>query len=74
MKYIYSVMLIYLLAVLQMFALQPSVKPESQQGSSLKELLTDPYILIAAGMLIITRTQLTYCCIYLLVRILKIMG
>ncbi|XP_025095624.1 synaptic vesicular amine transporter-like [Pomacea canaliculata] len=34
---------------LQLMALQPSVKPESQQGSSLKELVKDPYILIAAG-------------------------
>ena len=36
-------------AVLQMFMLQPSVKPESQLGAPLTELLKDPYILIAAG-------------------------
>lgn len=35
--------------VLQMFMLQPSVKPESQVGAPLTELLKDPYILIAAG-------------------------
>lgn len=38
-----------LLSVLQMFMLQPSVKPESQVGAPLTELLKDPYILIAAG-------------------------
>lgn len=38
-----------LLLVLQMFMLQPSVKPESQVGAPLTELLKDPYILIAAG-------------------------
>ncbi|KAJ8317179.1 hypothetical protein KUTeg_005083 [Tegillarca granosa] len=32
-----------------MCALQPSVKPESQDGSPLIELLKDPYILVAAG-------------------------
>jgi len=32
-----------------MFMLQPCVKPESQDGTPLKELLADPYILIAAG-------------------------
>ncbi|XP_067657388.1 synaptic vesicular amine transporter-like [Haliotis asinina] len=34
---------------LQLLVLQPSVKPESQEGSSLKNLLKDPYILLAAG-------------------------
>lgn len=32
-----------------MLALQPSMKPETQEGASLKELLKDPYILVAAG-------------------------
>ena len=35
--------------VLQLFALQPAVTPECQQGSSLWTLVKDPYILIAAG-------------------------
>ncbi|XP_052101406.1 synaptic vesicular amine transporter-like [Mytilus californianus] len=35
--------------VLQMFALKPSVKPESHEGESLGTLIKDPYILIAAG-------------------------
>ncbi|KAK3094299.1 hypothetical protein FSP39_000030, partial [Pinctada imbricata] len=35
--------------LLQMCVLQPSVKAESQEGTSLKKLLKDPYILIAAG-------------------------
>ncbi|ELU03854.1 hypothetical protein CAPTEDRAFT_131587 [Capitella teleta] len=34
---------------LQLFMLQPSVSPEAQQGSSIFELLKDPYILIVAG-------------------------
>ncbi|KAL5022481.1 hypothetical protein ScPMuIL_001636 [Solemya velum] len=34
---------------LQMCVLQPSVKPESVEATSLKQLLKDPYILIAAG-------------------------
>ncbi|KAI0209452.1 Synaptic vesicular amine transporter [Lamellibrachia satsuma] len=34
---------------LQLTALVPRVHPESQQGTSLKTLLKDPYILIAAG-------------------------
>ena len=40
---------VLIFAVLQMFMLQPSVKPESQLGAPLTELLKDPYILIAAG-------------------------
>ncbi|XP_069140414.1 synaptic vesicular amine transporter-like [Argopecten irradians] len=35
--------------VLQMFVFQPSIKPESQDGTPLKTLMSDPYILIAAG-------------------------
>ncbi|XP_064600274.1 synaptic vesicular amine transporter-like isoform X2 [Liolophura sinensis] len=35
--------------ILIMLVLQPSITPESQEGSSLKELLKDPYILLAAG-------------------------
>ncbi|XP_048746822.2 synaptic vesicular amine transporter-like [Ostrea edulis] len=35
--------------ILQMFMLQPSVKPESQLGAPLSELIRDPYIIIAAG-------------------------
>ena len=34
---------------LQLVALRPCVKPESQEGSSLKTLIKDPYILLAAG-------------------------
>uniref|UniRef100_A0A2C9KHJ7 Major facilitator superfamily (MFS) profile domain-containing protein n=1 Tax=Biomphalaria glabrata TaxID=6526 RepID=A0A2C9KHJ7_BIOGL len=34
---------------LQLLALQPSVKPESQEGTAFKELLRDPYILLCAG-------------------------
>ncbi|XP_060557668.1 synaptic vesicular amine transporter-like [Ruditapes philippinarum] len=34
---------------LQMFVLQPTVQPESQEGTSYITLLKDPYILIAAG-------------------------
>ncbi|XP_012946767.1 synaptic vesicular amine transporter [Aplysia californica] len=34
---------------LQLLALKPSVKPESQEGTAFKELLRDPYILVAAG-------------------------
>ena len=36
-------------AVLQLLALQPTIQPESEKGSSLVQLLKDPYILIAAG-------------------------
>lgn len=35
--------------LLQLFVLQPQVKKEDQEGASLKELLKDPYIVIAAG-------------------------
>ena len=35
--------------VLQLLVLQPKVQPENQKGSSLGELIRDPYILIAAG-------------------------
>ncbi|CAH8556433.1 unnamed protein product [Schistosoma turkestanicum] len=35
--------------ILQLFALKPRIQRESQEGSSLRELLKDPYILIAAG-------------------------
>ncbi|BFY98773.1 hypothetical protein BsWGS_01813 [Bradybaena similaris] len=34
---------------LQLLAMQPSVKPESQDGTAYKELLRDPYILLCAG-------------------------
>ncbi|KAL8599878.1 hypothetical protein ACOMHN_025410 [Nucella lapillus] len=34
---------------LQLVALKPCIKPESQEGSSLKDLVKDPYILLAAG-------------------------
>ncbi|KAK6186584.1 hypothetical protein SNE40_008598 [Patella caerulea] len=34
---------------LQLFVLQPCVKPESMEGTSFRKLLSDPYILIAAG-------------------------
>lgn len=48
-SYPYTLDCSVLLSVLQMFMLQPSVKPESQVGAPLTELLKDPYILIAAG-------------------------
>ncbi|KAF7261232.1 hypothetical protein EG68_01524 [Paragonimus skrjabini miyazakii] len=35
--------------LLQLVALKPAVRPESEKGSSLGKLLRDPYILIAAG-------------------------
>ena len=35
--------------VLQLFVLQPQIKKEEQEGASLKELIKDPYILVAAG-------------------------
>lgn len=35
--------------LLQLLVLQPQVKKEDQEGASLKQLLCDPYILIAAG-------------------------
>ncbi|XP_059178884.1 synaptic vesicular amine transporter-like [Physella acuta] len=41
--------LAFLDGCLQLLALQPSVKPESQEGTAFKELLRDPYILICAG-------------------------
>ncbi|XP_041370275.1 synaptic vesicular amine transporter-like [Gigantopelta aegis] len=41
--------LAFLDGLLQLFALQPSIKPESQEGTQLKKLLSDPYILLAAG-------------------------
>ena len=44
------------LTVLQLLVLQPGVQPETQRGSSLKTLLSDPYILIAAG-----KRNLTQC-------------
>ena len=36
-------------SALQLFVLQPTVQPESQEGTSYLTLLKDPYILIAAG-------------------------
>ncbi|KAH9524952.1 hypothetical protein Btru_028335 [Bulinus truncatus] len=41
--------LAFLDGCLQLLALQPSVKPESQEGTAFKELLRDPYILLCAG-------------------------
>jgi len=38
------------LAVLQLTVLQLGVHPEDQKGTSLKDLMKDPYILIAAGL------------------------
>ncbi|KAL3310945.1 hypothetical protein Ciccas_010480 [Cichlidogyrus casuarinus] len=35
--------------LLQLITMKPSIKAEEIKGSSLKELVTDPYILIAAG-------------------------
>ncbi|XP_013411845.1 synaptic vesicular amine transporter isoform X2 [Lingula anatina] len=35
--------------LLQLIVLKPRVTPECQEGASLKNLLTDPYILLAAG-------------------------
>ncbi|KER25827.1 hypothetical protein T265_06799 [Opisthorchis viverrini] len=35
--------------VLQLLALKPAVRPEAERGSSLWNLLRDPYILVAAG-------------------------
>jgi len=35
--------------ILQLFILQPAVTTEQQEGASLKELISDPYILAAAG-------------------------
>jgi len=37
-------------AVLQLTVLQLGVHPEDQKGTSLKDLMKDPYILIAAGL------------------------
>jgi len=37
-------------AVLQLMVLQLGVHPEDQKGTSLKDLMKDPYILIAAGL------------------------
>ena len=37
------------ISVLQLLVLQPAVTPEEQQGSPMKDLVRDPYILIAAG-------------------------
>ena len=37
------------LKVLQLLILQPGVKSEQQEGASLKTLIKDPYILVAAG-------------------------
>ncbi|RUS87921.1 hypothetical protein EGW08_004337 [Elysia chlorotica] len=34
---------------LQLIALRPKVRPESQEGTACKELLSDPYILLCAG-------------------------
>ena len=39
----------YLVSGLQLLVLQLKVKPEPQEGTSLKDLIRDPYILIAAG-------------------------
>lgn len=36
--------------LLQLLVLQPQIKKEDQEGASLKELLKDPYIVIAAGL------------------------
>lgn len=36
-------------SVLQLVVLQLGVHPEDQKGTSLKDLMKDPYILIAAG-------------------------
>ncbi|XP_064629990.1 synaptic vesicular amine transporter-like isoform X2 [Lineus longissimus] len=35
--------------LLQLYALKPAVKPESEEGTPLVELLKDPYILLTAG-------------------------
>lgn len=43
----------WICAVLQLLVLQPAVNPETQKGSSLKELLCDPYILVAAGLFVL---------------------
>jgi len=37
-------------SVLQLMVLQLGVHPEDQKGTSLKDLMKDPYILIAAGL------------------------
>nr|QQY02554.1 synaptic vesicular amine transporter [Cryptocotyle lingua] len=37
--------------LLQLLALKPAVRPEAEKGSSLWQLLKDPYILVAAGSL-----------------------
>nr|AKN21542.1 slc18a-7 [Schmidtea mediterranea] len=41
--------LVFLDGVLQMIVLKPSIKPEPQLGASLKSLLMDPYIVLAAA-------------------------
>jgi len=46
----------FCIAALQLFVLQPTVQPESQEGTSYITLLKDPYILIAAG------TYIVYTC------------
>ena len=38
-----------LFLVLQMFILKPGVQQENQEGAPFKALITDPYILAAAG-------------------------
>ncbi|XP_041372023.1 synaptic vesicular amine transporter-like isoform X2 [Gigantopelta aegis] len=44
--------------LLQLFALQPKVKRESQEGAPLKTLLSDPYILLAAASLTLGTTSI----------------
>ncbi|ESN94794.1 hypothetical protein HELRODRAFT_87535 [Helobdella robusta] len=38
----------FVAGVMVLFLMQPQMRPEEEKGSSLKELLTDPYIIIAA--------------------------
>jgi len=37
------------IAVLQLLVLQPAIAKQEEQPPSVKELLMDPYILVAAG-------------------------
>lgn len=49
--YTYNVRIYILLSVLQLLILNPSIKKETDiVGTSLTQLLKDPYVLIAAGM------------------------
>jgi len=48
-------------SVLQLVVLQLGVHPEDQKGTSLKDLMKDPYIIIAAGCNSKLIVNLTFC-------------